>query len=65
MALDDVDRKRVLALAGLVALGFAAIGFTRVGDRFGLTPLTAGVTGLVVGALVWTGILWVVISRGR
>jgi hypothetical protein len=63
--LDDADPLRVLALAALVALGFAAIWFTRVGDELGLSPLAAGVTGLVVGAIVWTGILWVVVSRGR
>lgn len=65
MDLDEADKRRVAGIAGWVALGLAAIGFTRVGDRFGLSPLAAGVIGLVVGAIAWTGILWIVVRRGR
>lgn len=63
--LDADDVKRFAALAGLVVLGLVAIVFARQGDRLGLSPLAAGVTGLSAAAVLWTGVLWIVVSRNR
>lgn len=65
VGLVESDRQRLAALAGLFVLGLAAIVFAREGDRLGLSPLAAGVTGLAAAAVLWTGVLWLVIGRKR
>lgn len=61
----DADAQRFAALVGLIVLGLLAIVFAREGDRVGLSPLAAGVSGLAAAAVLWTAVLWIVISRNR
>jgi protein-S-isoprenylcysteine O-methyltransferase Ste14 len=62
--LENVDRRRVAVLAGLVLLGLFTIAVSRTAG-FGLVdPTVAAYGALVAGAVIWTGILWVVISAG-
>jgi hypothetical protein len=62
--LDESDRRRVALLALLVGLGLVTILISRTAGWWGLNPTTAAYGSLIAGAVLWTGIMWVVISRG-